>query len=276
MYTTAEVARLASLSPARIRRCVHAGLLRPRRGRRRRFEYGFDDLVLVRAIRALLEARIGPRRIAATLREVRRRLGHRADLEGLRLELDSGSVVVRERGKRWEPGSGQLRLPFERPRRARVRHIAGDDDEALRSFARALSLEDVAPREAARAYRDALSSDPEAVPALVNLGRLEHEAGRLAAAERYYLEALRRDPEERTAAFNLAVLAEDQGRLKTAVRRYQRLLLVAGDDAAAHHRLARLLARLGRHAEARLHMRHSRRLLRTRRRRSPTRPREGK
>jgi tetratricopeptide (TPR) repeat protein len=263
-FTTRELARLAHISPARVRRCVHAGFLTPRRGSRRRYEYEFADLLLLRATRALLEARVGPRRVAELLAELRRKLPRGREVATLDLKTEGGRVLVREGHHRWQADSGQLLLDFDRPRRARDVHSLVDDDgrEAYRSFSRALALEEVSPREAIHAYHEALRRDPEAVPVLVNLGRLEHEVGHFDTAERHYLEALRLDPEERTAAFNLAVLAEDRGRLRLAIRRYHQLLAIAPDAADVHQRLSRLYAQIGRHVEARAHRRSYRRLLR--------------
>jgi tetratricopeptide (TPR) repeat protein len=255
---------LAQLSPARVRRCVQAGFLRPRRGLRRRFEYDFRDVLLLRATRTLLDARIGPRRVAELLAELRKQLPQGKELAGLDLKIDGDGVVVRQGGHRWQAESGQMLLDFEGPRRSsEVKSLVEDDDhEAYRAFTRALALEEVSPREAIFAYKEALRRDPEAVPVLVNLGRLEHQLGQLDVAEAHYQEALRLDPEEATAAFNLAVLAEDQGKTRIAIRRYQQLLSFAPGTADAHQRLARLYARIGRHGDARTHMRSYRRLLR--------------
>jgi Flp pilus assembly protein TadD len=264
VFTTRELARLARLSPARVRRCVQAGFLRPRRGPRRRFEYDFRDVLLLRATRTLLDARIGPRRVAELLAELRRQLPQGGELVGLDLKIEGDRVVVRRGGQPWQAESGQLLLDFAGPRRSSdVHSLAPDDDhEAYRAFSRALALEEVSPREAILAYKEALRRDPEAVPVHVNLGRLEHQLGHLAVAEAHYLEALRLDPEEATAAFNLAVLAEDQGKTRLAIRRYQQLLAFAPGAADAHQRLARLYARIGRHTDARAHTRSYRRLLR--------------
>jgi tetratricopeptide (TPR) repeat protein len=264
VFTTREVAHLARISPARVRRCVRAGFLKPRRGARRRFEYDFADLLLLRATRALLEARVGPRRVAELLAELRRKLPGDRELATLDLKAEGDRVLVKEGLHRWHADSGQLLFDFDGPRRTRGVYSLVEDDgrEAYRSFSRALALEEVSPREAIHAYQEALRRDPDAVPAHVNLGRLEHERGHLDAAEKHYLEALRLEPEERTAAFNLALLAEDRGKWKLAIRRYQQLLLIAPNAADVHQRLARLYSKIGRHAESRSHMRRYRRLLR--------------
>src|SRR5215471_19294224 len=56
VFTTREVARLARLTPSRVRRCARAGVVAPTRGLRRRYEYTLRDLMLLRATRTLLDA----------------------------------------------------------------------------------------------------------------------------------------------------------------------------------------------------------------------------
>ena len=97
---------------------------------------------------------------------------------------------------------------------------------------------------------------------MVNLGRLEHVAGNLDAAEGFYTRSLTLDEEERTAAFNLALLAEDRSDTRLAVKRYLRVLEIDPDHTDSHHRLARLYSRLGRRESARRHTRLYREILR--------------
>lgn len=269
VFTTREMARLARLSPARVRRCVHAGFLSPKRGTRRRFEYTLHDLLVLRATRRLLDARLGPRRVAEVVGDLRRALPPERDVSSVSLSVEGDEVVVSEGRKRWRLGSGQLLLGFDRPpRKKRIIESMTDDDEddraAYRAFTRGLALEKHAPEEAKDAYREALRLDPTAVPAMVNLGRLEHVAGNLDQAETHYREALALDDGERTAAFNLAILAEDRQNPRLAIQRYLAVLEIDADHADTHHRLARLYARLGRREAARRHTRLYRTLQRRR------------
>lgn len=268
VFTTRDMARLAHLTPGRVRRCVHAGFLQPTRGARRRFEYSMHDLLLLRATRTLLDARLGPRRVAEVIGDLRRALPPGRDVSSVRLTVEGDEVIVTEGRRRWRLGSGQLLLGFDRPpKRTRVEPIAeGEEDDraAYRAFLRGLALEKNAPEDAKDAYREALRLDPTAVPAMVNLGRLEHVGGNLDEAEQRYREALALDEDERTAAFNLALLAEDRARPRLAVQRYLHVLEIDPDHADAHHRLARLYARLGRREAARRHTRLYRTLLRGR------------
>jgi len=269
VFTTRQVARLARLSPSRVRRCVQAGFLSPARGPRRRFEYSLKDLMTLRAARVLLEARYSPRRVAGVLASLQEQTAGR-DPSSLTFTLEQGRVLIGDGTRRWHADSGQLLLRFEQPRRERrrVRALDQADDpgerEAQRAFDRALALEDRSPEEAKEAYRIVLRHDPDVAPAHTNLGRLEHGTGDFAAAEQHYLAALALSPDEPTTLFNLALLAEDQGQVRLAIRRYHHVLSVAPLLADAHHRLSSLYAALGDRAAARRHVQQYRRLLRRR------------
>ena len=131
-------------------------------------------------------------------------------------------------------------------------------------YERELELEKQAPQigtDAARqAYRRVLALAPEHLDALVNLGRLEHEAGDLPAAEQMYRRALQLAPDDATAAFNLGVALEDQDRVEAAVTAYRRALTADPGCADAHYNLSRLYERLGRTAAAIRHLSAYRRL----------------
>jgi tetratricopeptide (TPR) repeat protein len=268
-FTTRQVARLARLTPSRVRRCVHAGFLAPTRGPRRRFEYTIRDLMTLRAARVMLDAKFSPRRVAQVLAGLQPHIEGR-ELSSLTFSIEDGRVFVTDGSQRWHADSGQLLLRFERPRggKRRVRALdeadSPDERAAQRAFDRALALEDRSPEAAKEAYRIVLDHDPDVGPAHINLGRLEHESGNFAAAERHYLAALALAPDEPTTLFNLALLAEDQGQTRLAIRRYQHVLVVAPGLADAHQRLGILYQALGDRGAARNHLSHYRRLLRRR------------
>lgn len=269
VFTTRQVARLARLSPARVRRCIRAGFLSPTRGPRRRYEYTLRDLMTLRAARAMFDARFSPRRVASVLAGLHPQIEGR-ELSSLTFSIEQGRVLVTDGSQRWHADSGQLLLRFERPRSGKRRVHALDDadcpDEraAQRAFDRALALEDRSPEDAKSAYRIVLEHDPEVGSAHINLGRLEHESGNFAGAEKHYLAALTLSPDEPTTLFNLALLAEDQGQTRLAIRRYQHVLSVAPGLADAHYRLNSLYQGLGNRAASRKHLQHYRRLLRRR------------
>ena len=60
--STAEVARILGLAPARIRELVRSGLCRPAR-RGRGFCFGFQDVVVLRAAHELMERSVPAARV---------------------------------------------------------------------------------------------------------------------------------------------------------------------------------------------------------------------
>lgn len=269
VFTTRQVAKLARLSPSRVRRCIRAGFLTPTRGPRRRYEYTLRDLMTLRAARVMFEARFSPRRVASVLAQLEPQLAGRP-FASLTFVIEHGRVLVTDGARRWHADSGQLLLRFERPRtgKRRVRALdeadSPDEREAQRAFERALALEDRSPDDAKIAYRRVLEHDPDVGPAHINLGRLEHESGDFAAAEKHYLAALTLSPDEPTTLFNLALLAEDQGQTRLAIRRYHHALAAAPGLADAHHRLSNLYQAIGERVAARRHLQRYRELLRRR------------
>jgi tetratricopeptide (TPR) repeat protein len=240
VFTTREIAKLAKLTPAHVRKCVHAGFLHPSRGIRKRFEYTLHDVLVLRATRTLLEANLPPRRIAELVREIRGRLPEGRDISSVNLRLDGERVVITYEGRHWLD-DGQLILGFQpRDQQSRIENLTPveDDRAAYRAFTRGLELEKTSLPDAKQAYQEAISLDGSA--------------------------ALRLDGEERTALFNLAVLSEDKGEPTKALRRYTQLLVADPNNVDGHHCLARLHARLGNQAESRRYTRLCREILRNR------------
>ncbi len=273
-FTTRELARLARLTPRKVRGWVEAGVLRPSRGSRRRYEFALRDLLVLRAARDLLASGLGPARIARILRQIAAQLPEGRDLSSVKLRVVDDGILASDGRRSWNAVSGQMLFGFESRgpggELVRLDEPPADPDEgvedadaaAYRAFARGQSLERRSPSDAKEAYREVLRLDERAVPALVNLGRLEHESGNLDEAERLYREALSLDPTEVNAAFNLAVIAEDRGASRLAIRRYEHLLRIAPGSTDAHRCLARLHGARGDREAARRHTMLYRRLLR--------------
>jgi tetratricopeptide (TPR) repeat protein len=176
----------------------------------------------------------------------------------------------------------RARTPREaaRPCGAESAQAAFDFERTPRALARVLTLPTADARErnaeewyrlgcdfeaadAARArtaYERALALSPAHADAHLNLGCLDHDAGRLAEAEAHYRAALAARADDTTAQFDLAVALEDQERVDEAREAY--LACLAGDPACAeaHYNLARLCERAGDLAAALRHLLAYRRL----------------
>ena len=263
MLSSAEVSRLLGLREARVRDLVRAGLCRPAR-RGRRYAFSFQDLVVLRAAKELIERHVPAARVRRALAALTTELPEGRPLSGLRIFADGREVAVRDGGGAWQPATGQIVLDFavddlardaarlarETAAPARLGADADAPAQARAAFESALELEDVDPEAARDAYRRALGLDPTLVDARVNLGRILHEAGDPREAARLYHEALARSPDDPIIHFNLALALEDAERVAAAIEHYQRALALDPDFADAHFNLAGLCELAGRKAEA--------------------------
>ncbi|HKU61626.1 MAG TPA: tetratricopeptide repeat protein [Gemmatimonadales bacterium] len=265
-YTTRDVARLLGWSEAQVRSHARVGYLAPTRGPRNGYRFSFQDLVLLRAAKALSEARLGPRRVRRALRALARELPSGRSLSGLRLSRDGDRVVVRDGQEAWQPESGQRVLDFEvaelarraAPVARRLIHRARRSDEPLTAqqwYTLGLDLESAAPAEAREAYTRALALDPRHASARVNLGRWLQADGHPAEAVAQYRVALASHPHHPTAAFNLGTALEELGRRAEAIEAYGRALEADPGFADAHFNLARLYELAGKRAAALRHLR---------------------
>lgn len=212
-----EAAALVGWSASRVRRLVRDGVLTPTRGPRGSLRLSFRDVVLLRRLRDL-----------------------------------GGELVVREGTRLRRAGSGQYVFDFAPARERNVVAFAPRAPSACDAAPSAdawvqhgCEIDATDPEGAREAYREALAADPQHVDAHVNLGCLEHEAGRLAEAEAHYRAALAVRPDHATARFDLAVALEDLRRDREARAEYEALLADDPACAEAHHNLARLCEREG-------------------------------
>ncbi len=264
-YTTRQVAEILGLAPWRVRGWVRSEVLEPARGPRGEYRFAFRDVVLLRAVRDLERADLPVRRVRHALRELQRQLPVGRPLSSVHITTEGESVVVRDEAGAWEPASGQTVLefgvaelaaraePFTRGTVAagirRARKLSADDWYNV-----GVDLEAVAVEEAAKAYEQALSEDPDHPQANVNLGRLLHETGHVLEAVEHYRTALATDPENPVAAYNLGVALEDQGDAEAAIGLYRRAVRWDPERADAHFNLARLYEARGEPMKALRHM----------------------
>ena len=108
-----DVERMLRMPRSAILALVRAGFVTPKRGDRRDYRFSFQDLILLRTARALRAARVSPRRITRSLRELRRSLPDAVPLSGLRISAVGDRVVVTEGRSRWQAESGQYLLDLE-------------------------------------------------------------------------------------------------------------------------------------------------------------------
>jgi len=266
-YTVRDVERVLGLSRSMIRTLIDAGFVTPVRGPRQQYRFSFQDLIVLRAARSLLEANVSKRRIRRSLTELRRRLPEAVPLCGLSIGAIGDRIVVRDGTSQFQADDGQYVLGFDvsvekgvlRVVERKPAHVEGPTSEGW--FTRGLELEETDWRAACDAYERAVASDPTHVGAWINWGRLLHEHQQLHEAEKVYRHALDAAGADAVLLFNLGVLLEDLGRNDAAMEAYQAAIEENPSLADCHYNLARLYEAMGQSQHAIRHLGHYRRLI---------------
>ena len=230
-YGVREVQKLLRLPRSTIRTLVAAGFVSPARGPRNAWRFSFQDLIVLRTAQALAAANVPARRIARSMKELRRHLPQSMPLSGLSIAAEADRVVVREGSQRWQADSGQYLLAFE----------GSPADGSL------TVLERPAP-------------PTEPLDAYIERGCALQEAGQLAEAERAYREGLEACGEDAVLLYNLGIVLEDLERRSDALAMYERALSADPAFADCHYNLALLYEALGKPQYAIRHMAQYRRL----------------
>ena len=298
VFSLREAARILEVPEARLRALARAGLLTPQRGPIGALSFGFQDLLLLRTTKGLLESGVPMRQIRRIWASLREQLSADLPLTSISISTDGEQVVASDGDARWRADSGQMLLDFEakeiveraeeatgsarlrvvtRPPMAEApdvlaeRQPHGTEDPSAPGVGDAAAtaedwyqtgcvLETSSPGQAREAYERALDLDPDMAEAHVNLGRQLHLVGERGRAEPHYREAVRLDPDDPTPHFNLGVLLEELGRRDEAVHAYRQAVLRDPDFADAHCNLGLLLESLGRRQEAMRHLMAARKL----------------
>lgn len=275
-YSVRDVERVLRLSPAITRGLVRAGFVKPARGPRRAFRFSFQDLIVLRTARALIDACVPVRRIRRSLERLRRELPPSLPLSGLAISAVGDRVVVRDGEMRWQADSGQyllgLDVKVEDGALQVVEHRAASPPVVIAPvpapagvperdwFSEGLALETIDPGSALAAYRRAAHEDPRNAAAWINWGRLLHVLGRNREAEGVYRQALVLVGSDALLLFNQAVLLEDVGKNAAALEAYNQALVADPNLADGHYNLARLYESLGKPQHAIRHLGEYRRL----------------
>jgi tetratricopeptide (TPR) repeat protein len=185
-YTSRDVAGLFGLTPARVRSFARAGILSPSRGPRREYRFGFQDLVLLRSARSLLDARVPQRRVSRTLRRLVGQLPAGRRPSEIRLSTDGDRIVAHDGEASWLPDSGQVLFDFTAAAPAPVTPITPVNlGQALADdwCRHGLDLEAAGRIEdAIGALRLAIQANPDLPDAHYHLARLYQGSGRKLAA----------------------------------------------------------------------------------------------
>jgi tetratricopeptide (TPR) repeat protein len=292
-FSTRDAARILESTEAHVRRWARLGGVAPQSQPGGRIEFTFQELLLLRTTRGLLEAGIPPRRVRRIWSSLRRQLADDRPLTSIRILANGDRAVAWDGTTPWQPDSGQFLIDFDAVDVAEHADVPAESPDATlaipaaaaaaapsrapageapadRAHGSALSaeqwfhlgceLDGSSPVEARQAYHQALAADPGFGDAHLNLGRLYHEARELGKAEAHYRSAVRCAPEDATCHFNLAVLLEDRGCPEEAILAYRQAIARDPDAADAHYNLGLLLEARGRRSDALKHLMTARRL----------------
>jgi tetratricopeptide (TPR) repeat protein len=269
-YSVRDVERVLRLAPDTTRNLVRAGFVKPARGSRREYLFSFQDLILLRTARALIDAKIPHKRIRRSLESLRRELPDSMPLSGLSISAVGDHVVVRDGETQRQVDSGQYLLGLEVSLENGVLHVVEHRQEAAPEaaaapqsdwFAQALALESTDPDAALAHWQRAVAEDPLSAPAWTNWGRLLHEQGQTRQAADVYRRALEQVGPDPLLLFNQGVLLEDLGEPAAALASYQTAVAEDPDLADCHYNLARLYESLGKPQHAIRHLGQYRRLV---------------
>lgn len=259
-YSREEVRRLLKLTERQLRQWEELKLIAARE------QYGFKELLALRAILKLRSSRRPATQIRRAVEALSAKLGGVTDpLTDLKLYAHGKRIHVEIGGHSMEAESGQLLLDFDQVEITRLLEFRAPGAAAAERaqererratadywFQQGLHLEQTgAPAEQIlEAYEKAVELDPKAAGALVNLGTLHFHARQWNEAENCYRRALAADPEYPLAHFDMANLYDERGERAKAVEHYQAALRIAPNYADAHYNLALLYQGSQQHMKA--------------------------
>jgi tetratricopeptide (TPR) repeat protein len=267
LFTTGEVAKILNLPGQRIRSFVRAGFLAPSRNETKQLQFSFQDLLLLKTAKGLLDSRVAPKKIIRMLSSLKRQLPADQHLSRIKIYADGRRVVAWDGKARWQPDSGQFVFNFDALSVLQKVKLpsppAKPAQEKLTAehwFNLALELETTSLKDAERAYHLALELEPKMADAHINLGKLYHDGKEWEKAEAHYHAAAEHAPEDPAPCFNLGVLMEDLRRIPEAIRAYGDALKRDPSFADAHYNLGLLFESLGKKADAIAHLRTARKI----------------
>ncbi|NKC01339.1 MAG: tetratricopeptide repeat protein [Pseudomonadales bacterium] len=266
-YTTKEVADLIGINTDQVRHYVRRNLIQPGRGARDEFRFSFQDVVLLRTVKGLLDAKVSTRKAYRALVKLKDEMSQVESLSSVRIYANGPNVVIRDDQHVWEVETGQAALDFafqeiadnveELSEQHLLEAARGSELNSDEWYNLGLDLEEVEPDKAPDAYKEAIRMDPKNADAHVNLGRLYQLKGNLKHAKRHYELALTARPGHQLAYYNLGTVFDELDEIEKASDYYEKALGIPD----AHYNLARICELNGDEVSALRHMRQYRDLI---------------
>lgn len=282
-FSTQYAARILQTTEAQVRRLARIGGLLSKDAAGGPLEFSFQELILLRTTRGLLDAGIPARRVQRVWSSLRRQLSDDLPLTSIRVLANGDRAVAWDGKTPWQPDSGQFLLDFDAGEMtdaaaaSRAEADGDADSYAAASAARATAIGSAAivpwgaheRRPGCGGMRRKASGAPDAGSrATLTQSESAHESAAQLTAEQWfhlgceledaspvearqaYQQALAMDPNFGDAHLNLARLDHEEGELGKAEARYQIAVRCSPDDATCHFNLGVLLEDRGRPDEA--------------------------
>ena len=264
-FSLREAAHILEVPEARLRALARTGFLAPQRGPIGPLSFGFQDLLLLRTTRGLLESGVPMRRIRRIWASLREQLAADLPLTSITIRTDGEEVVASDGDARWRPDTGQFLLDFEAREiveraadtagLARLRIVASPhpasrleatpaSDTPRADRFHAIDTEEAAPNEGADGLAMQLTGEQ-----WYEVG-CELEGSSPEQARGAYQRALELDPGLPDAHVNLGRQLHIAGEMGRAEPHYREAVRLAPDDPTPHFNLGVLLEELGRRDEA--------------------------
>src|SRR6185436_2348028 len=112
-FSTRDAARILQVTEARVRSWARLGGLEPAPGPDGRSEFTFQQLLLLRTTRGLIDAGIPPRRVRRIWSSLRRQLAADLPLTSVRILASGERAIAWDENASWQPDSGQFLLDFD-------------------------------------------------------------------------------------------------------------------------------------------------------------------
>ncbi|MBI4463017.1 MAG: tetratricopeptide repeat protein [Acidobacteria bacterium] len=253
-FTRREVVRILGVSDRQLHYWERLGLVRPQARWGEKF-YSFQDLISLRTVRQLTQARVPARRLRRALEALGRQLSAvEVPLTELRIRSNGRNIVVEHGGQSLEPLTGQLLLDFKtRELGEKIRPMRERSAEEWFSLALDYEADPDTHTQAIDAYLRVLEKAPRWLEAYINLGTLFYQHGRLADAADCYRQAVEVDPASALAHFNLGSVLDELGELEAAGNALRTALRLDPAYADAHYNLALVYEKSGQRNLARQH-----------------------
>src|ERR1700726_296190 len=113
VYDVREVTTALRMSSRAVYGLVKSGFVTPLRGPRRRLQFSFQDVLLLKTASRLIAESVPRRKVTRAVAALRRRLPAELPLAGLRISAVGDRIAVQSIGHTWDAESGQGLFAFD-------------------------------------------------------------------------------------------------------------------------------------------------------------------